>query len=416
MVFFTGNFIGVFISGFIADKFGRKLCYLLLVTLFSLFGSCGSFISNFYVWLVFRFICGAVGLGYNNAMSVYLVELCHDKWRAIFDTTFRGFNWRVGVLSVAGIAYACRNMKALELIIGLSNIPFLVFFCWFLPESPRWLLAEGKKNKALKVILKICKMNNRPILGAQDLADTYCEQKMNTGNFFDLFKHPSIRRNTLALFVSWLCISCGYYGLLYNTPSMNWNIFIVYALPTFTCMVLIPLELYLQNRLGRKAMLSLPLIFSGILLITTMLFPRESISIFIANFVATVFCQFAFTDAYIFTKELYPTNLRAQALSSGSALGRIGSIISPFIAMLENFHILLPMVTYGAMLFLAGFLSIWIWPETRAIRLPDNLEDCKQLTEGKNLWIAWASCEGKDSQKKENRKNIDFHKLKTVSN
>ena len=48
-----------------------------------------------------------------------------------------------------------------ELFIGLSSLPFLLF--WFAPESPRWLLSKGKFDEAIQVAILACKMNNLPI-------------------------------------------------------------------------------------------------------------------------------------------------------------------------------------------------------------------------------------------------------------
>ncbi len=53
--FFAGNFFGVLASGLIADKFGRKTCYMIFLTLWIVFGLTGSFATTIYGWLISRY-------------------------------------------------------------------------------------------------------------------------------------------------------------------------------------------------------------------------------------------------------------------------------------------------------------------------------------------------------------------------
>lgn len=117
---------------------------------------------NLYGWILVRFICGALSLGYNNSLAVYGMETTHGKWRAILGNLFGELFWNLGHMSLGGLAYGIRNMYTLELVIGLSASPFILLwsgsmriivrliryvFCFrfVMPESPRWLLASGKK-------------------------------------------------------------------------------------------------------------------------------------------------------------------------------------------------------------------------------------------------------------------------------
>ncbi len=132
-----GNFFGVLASGPIADTFGRKFCYCLFVTIWIISGVVGSFASNLYVWLFTRFMCGAMSLGYNNVLSVFGTELTTGKWRAYQGYLFGASGWDGGVILLGLLVYLIRNMVTLELVIALSNVPFLL--AWFLmPESPRY--------------------------------------------------------------------------------------------------------------------------------------------------------------------------------------------------------------------------------------------------------------------------------------
>ena len=80
--------------------------------------------------------------------------------------------------------------------------------------------------------------------------------------------------------------------------------------------------------------------------------------------------------------------MRTTALSTASAAARIGSILSPFIGMLDRMSSVLPLVAYGLVVFGAGIASIWIWPETKTTRLPDTMEECELMASEHNKWLS----------------------------
>ena len=134
----------------------------------------------------------------------------------------------------------------------------------------------------------------------------------------------------------------------------------------------------------------------------------------ILAWIGTVFCSMAFGDGYIFTKELNPTPIRTTALSTASASARIGSIISPFIGMLDEYDEMAPLAVYGLIVLLCGCGSIFIWPgkqfsfnfnietqitnvcffvETSSIRLPDTIEESERIARSQNKWVATLKCQ-----------------------
>ena len=68
--------------------------------------------------------------------------------------------------------------------------------------------------------------------------------------------------------------------------------------------------------------------------------------------------------AWLYTSELYPTNLRAQALSVCSLVARVFGTGAPFVAKLSTVTPWLPMLLLGLPAGLAG-LAVLRLPETR---------------------------------------------------
>ncbi len=156
------------------------------------------------------------------------------------------------------------------------------------------------------------------------------------------------------------------------------------------------------------------------MLFLTTAFPKGHWGIILCAWIGAFFCSISFGAGYTFTKDLYPTTLRSTALGTASASARIGSILSPIIAISANVHQVrfdrekkttiaplqspqftilfclhtqvLPLVIYGATMFAAGVGSIWIWPETKKIHLIYTLEECEELAAGKNEWIEAVTC------------------------
>ena len=64
------------------------------------------------------------------------------------------------------------------------------------------------------------------------------------------------RRNSIFMCLCWLSFSMGYFGLFYNIPPFDWSPFWVFVIPAIPSLLFNPVEPYLENTLGRKAMLT----------------------------------------------------------------------------------------------------------------------------------------------------------------
>ena len=88
-------------------------------------------------------------------------------------------------------------------------------------------------------------------------------------------------------------------------------------------------------RLGRKFILTFALLSTGVLLLITTTLPAGSRGITILCLVGILTAGLGFGVGYTFTKEIMPTVVRTNALSFASSFARIGSMLSPIIAMLD---------------------------------------------------------------------------------
>ena len=210
-------------------------------------------------------------LGYNTVIAVFTVELTHGKWRTLLGHCLCEIGWSIGHASMGGLVAGVRDMSTLEMVIALSGAPFMLLW-YFMPESPRWLLAKGRKDKVMSTTLSntvkcqavgfvmssfflsieittlnlshispkaklilttACKMNKKSLKDLDHFIEAYEVPKKSErhATIIDLFRFRGICRNQLILNACWLSFSMGYFGLAYNTPANSMNPFLVFSLP-----------------------------------------------------------------------------------------------------------------------------------------------------------------------------------------
>ena len=82
-----------------------------------------------------------------------------------------------------------------------------------------------------------------------------------------------------------------------------------------------------------------------------------------------------FVLVYLITSELYPTNLRSQAVGSASTISRVFSLIVPYMGPLAKIWTPFPMVVIG--------ILVMKLPETCNKNLPQTVQDVKNVDEVK---------------------------------
>ena len=163
-----GCLVGALISGVLSDKLGRKNSLIVSALLFSV----SAYGSGLPEWMpqsvsllvIFRLIGGlGIGIASMNA-PMYIAELAPANKRGYLVTFYQlaivvGFFVVFLVTYFIGdhnsidenIEYGWRQMFWSELIPSL----LFLFFLFFLPKSPRWLVLKGRLNEAACVFKKV---------------------------------------------------------------------------------------------------------------------------------------------------------------------------------------------------------------------------------------------------------------------
>ncbi|XP_071063889.1 solute carrier family 22 member 22-like [Dasypus novemcinctus] len=158
-IFMVGQMIGSPVSGYFADRFGRKPVLLCFSLLLGLLGTCSLFAPSFPVYCTLRFVM-AISLGSVTGNSIIvLIEWIPTKARPTMMTAL-SLSMSSGLLLLAGLAYVFREWHMLQLVISVPYFAFFLLLWWF-PESACWLIIAGKLEKALKELKRVAQINGK---------------------------------------------------------------------------------------------------------------------------------------------------------------------------------------------------------------------------------------------------------------
>lgn len=153
-----GCMIGCYLAGKIAEKFGRRPSLMIAAITFSLSSLGMAFSSSLTLFLVMRLIAG-VGVGMASMLSpMYIAEVSPAEIRGR-NVSINQLTIVFGILitNLVNYAIADTGANAWRWMFGLGAVPALAFLAglFWLPESPRWLILQGKKTEGLAILHKI---------------------------------------------------------------------------------------------------------------------------------------------------------------------------------------------------------------------------------------------------------------------
>ncbi|XP_055457642.1 solute carrier family 22 member 13 [Psammomys obesus] len=371
-VFMAGLLVGALVFGPICDWIGRRLSLLVQLLLVGTTGLATAFVPSFELYLTLRFVLATAAAGYLLSTNALLSEWVGPSWRTRAMVLAQS-SFALGQMVLAGLAYGVRNWRLLQ-IIGTTPIFLLFFYFWVLPESPRWLLSQGRTEEAKQLVQKAASVNRRP-LPPELLNQLVLEKTGPSGNALDLFRHPHLRKVTLILIAVWFVDSLVYYGLSFQVGDFGLDIYLTQLI--FGA-VEVPARLssiLLMEKLGRKWSQLGSLTLAGAVCIVVIFIPGDlSVVVTVLAVVGKFASSAAFTTTYVYTAELFPTIIRQTGMGLVSTFSRVGGIISPLVMLLEQYHKAVPMLIFGSLPIGAGLLCALL-PETRGQTLKDTLQD-----------------------------------------
>lgn len=356
-----GSIIGVLAAGTLSDYLGRKLTMLISAALFSI-SAIGCAICGSFDGLVAYRIIGGVGIGIVSIVSpIYISEVSPAKIRGTLVSLYQlavtmGFllaylmNWIIdanidpslalrmteGTLQASDITLWQKMMhtEAWRGMLGSETIPALLFFLiiFFIPESPKWLIINGRLDKASAVLQKIYATSEEV---KEEIETTQSSLKGETkGTWSDLLKPgiliAVIAGSAIAILGQFMGVNAVlYYGPKIFSEAGFDNPMFSTVLVGVVNMVTTILAVFIIDRVGRKQLIYWGVSGMILCLVAIGTYFAWGAEIGLGNgfmltfFLAYVFCCAISISAIVFVllSEMYPNSVRGRAMSiAGFAL------------------------------------------------------------------------------------------------
>ncbi|WP_331446741.1 MFS transporter [Streptomyces xanthochromogenes] len=153
---FIGAAVGLVVFGDLSDRFGRKVIFVINLVFFVVASLAAAFVTEVWQLMLARFFIGvAVGMDIPTSHA-FLTEIAPKARRGRIAGSLPNMMWLSGAITSVLIALALRDVAGEDTwrwLFGLAAIPaFGVLIArQFLPESPRWLRAQGRHEEARQV-------------------------------------------------------------------------------------------------------------------------------------------------------------------------------------------------------------------------------------------------------------------------
>ncbi|KAK9165565.1 hypothetical protein Scep_000756 [Stephania cephalantha] len=407
------SLIGAIVAGRISDLIGRRYCIVIAAVIFFIGALLMGLAPNYAVLMLGRFVAG-VGIGFGVITPVYIAEISPPASRG-FLTSFPEVFINAGILLgyVSNFAFSkLPEHLSWRVMLGIGVIPsvLLGFGVLTMPESPRWLVMQGRLGEANRVLLRVsdskdeAELRLAEIKAAAGIPD-HCndevvqvsKQSHGEGVWKELIVHPtpSVRRVLIAAVgIHFFQQSSGIDTVVLYSPRIlkkagitgNSALLGASVAVGFVKTMSILVATFLLDRIGRRSLLLRSvggMIVCLVLLATSLTIidhhEEEKLTWAIGLSIAMILAFVASFSiglgpiAGVYCAEIFPLRLRAQGVSVGGAVNRVtsGVVSMTFLSLTKA-------ITVGGAFYLyAGVASVaWLFfytflPETRGRTLEE---------------------------------------------
>jgi putative MFS transporter len=342
---FIGLFIGTFVFGYVADKYGRRTIFTYSMLWYCAATLVMAFQESGLGVCLWRLIAG-IGIGVELVtIDTYISELVPKSMRG---RAF-AFNQTVQFSVVPVVAFIAYKLVPISpfgidgwrwvVLIGSFGALFVWFIRRAVPESPRWLINQGRLDEA-EVVTAAIEAKILADLGGTTLpvpASHSVEKVEPLGQLSEIFA-PPYRSRTIMLMVFQFFQTFGFYGFAAWVPTLiaqqvgiNLSASLLYS---FIIAIANPfgplLAMSFADKIERKWQLVGAACCIGVF---GMLFSYQTTMPLLILFGVLItlsnnVMSYAFHG---YQTELFPTRVRARAVGFTYSLSRISTVFASFI-------------------------------------------------------------------------------------
>jgi len=335
----VGMLIGALVVGRLTDKLGRKAMYLIDLVGFVVFAVLTAAAQDVWQLMIFRFLLGlALGADYPISATL-LAEYAPAAHRGAMMCRM-GAAWFAGsaVAYLVGAALTPLGGLGWRLMLLLGAV-FALLVIWLrraVPESPRWLRAQGRADDVEQVM---------SYLGGEAAGSTTAPapelSSGRTGNSTGahpwrlLFSRPVLRW-TVFCCSFWAVYTTAYYGITIYTPTLLNSLTsnaqqasIGSAVVGVVGLLGSGIGILLVDRIGRRPLIIVA--FAGLTLSLAVLALTGSSSLAVVAVLLAIGVMCANGGPgildFLYPTELLPTEVRATGSGLATAVSRVGGIL-----------------------------------------------------------------------------------------
>jgi putative MFS transporter len=379
---FVGMTIGSFVTGFVGDKYGRRFTYQINLLIFGLASIAAAFAQDMNQLIICRFVQG-LGLGAEivvgySTLTEFVPPNTRGRWLAFMAfLTVCGFP----VTSILGyLIIPTWGWRPMFIIAGLGSL-----VVWYLrknlPESPRWLEAQGRDTEA-EALMQAIEKDVTATTGSLPAPKLGPPTPQLSGAA--MFKPPILQR---LLVGSWALITINtlIFGFVIFLPqfflrqgltianSLGYTVVLAAA-----SLVGCALGAYLSDAIGRRWSIIVGSIFTIIFGWIYARFNANSDPITVLSVGAVLIVAIYIQTSLLFgvyTPELFPTEIRLRANGICNTLGRAATVVSPFMVGYLMVNYALPGVIWLMIgLVLVQIIAVYFWGVEPAKRSLEGLD------------------------------------------
>ena len=334
--------------------------------------------------VAFRLLGGVAIGGSSVAAPMYIAEIAPPESRGRL-VALAQLNIVVGILvayvsnSLVELAVGGPDSAAWRVMLGAPVLPALIFYAltFGMPESPRWLVARGRRDDALAVLRRV---------GASDPAGVVGEVVASLRGETDAAREPFFtaryrRPILLALMVATFNQVSGINALIYYTAdifamagaartSALWQSVIIGV----TNLVFTLLAMSVIDRVGRRRLLLMGSVGLAVCLFVAAwaLETKAAGALVLVSLIGYI-ASFAFSQGaviWVYLAEIFPNRVRARGQALGSFTHWVwAAAVSWTFPIVAEASGGLPFVIFGVLMVIQFFAVAVLLPETRGVSL-----------------------------------------------
>lgn len=369
-----GIFVGGPLGGWLADKLGRKPLFTIDLAIFILGSALQFFVDSAWQLFLVRLLMGvAIGADYSVGWPL-LAEFAPKRIRGKLMSVTE-VAWYVGFVTAFIVGYVMSTSFDADwrIILGTSTIPAVILFLarLGLPESPRWLMNQGRADEARRIAVDYMEH-------PEDILD--CDNESTSkGTFRSLFSKRYIRATTF-ISVFWFCAVAPYFAIATFAAS----VLATYGLGdglvgaiavNGLALAGVVVSVLLIERIGRRKLIIPQQWICALVLVIIGLWTSAPPVIILVCFLVFAFFNAMYTALTgVFPGEIFPTEIRGAGTGFATAFSRIGGALGTFALpwSIQNLGIGTSMLIAAGICIVGAVVSQLLAPETMGRALSET--------------------------------------------